>query len=413
MKDRVQSKQSESSRISSRRRFLKSSAVLAGVAGACSDSQPVVDPNPGTLGVPASAYGQRSEFEASVRQTTPSSTPEAGASRTPLDESYGVLTPSSLHFERHHAGVPRIDPAQHRLLIHGMVDRPLILTMEEILRLPQVSRIHFIECSGNSGSEWANPRPNPQGSHGMVGGSEWTGVPLSLLLSEVGVQDGARWIVGEGADACRMHRSIPMEKALGDIILAYGQNGEAIRPEQGYPLRLVVPGWEGNTHIKWLRRLMVVDQPYMARDETSKYTDLMPDGTARQFTFTMEAKSVITFPSGRKRLAGPGIYQISGLAWSGRGLVDSVEISTDGGRSWLEAQLQEPFHPIALTRFRLPWQWDGREVTLQSRCIDETGYVQPSREQLIEVRGLNTRYHYNGIMVWRVLADGSVENAYA
>jgi sulfane dehydrogenase subunit SoxC len=294
-----------------------------------------------------------------------------------------------------------------------MVDRPLILTMEEILRLPQVSRIHFIECSGNSVSEWATPRPNAQGSHGMVGGSEWTGVPLSLLLSEVGVQDGARWIVCEGADACRMHRSIPMEKAIDDIILAYGQNGEAIRPEQGYPLRLVVPGWEGNTHIKWLTRLMVVDQPYMARDETSKYTDLMPDGTARQFTFTMEAKSVITFPSGRKRLAGPGIYQISGLAWSGRGLVESVEISTDGGRSWLEAQLQEPRHPISLTRFRLPWQWDGREVTLQSRCIDETGYIQPSREQLIEVRGLNTRYHYNGIMVWKVLADGSVENAYA
>ena len=412
MKDRVRKKQSEST-TTSRRRFLKSSAVLAGVAGACSDSQPIVDPNPSTLGVPASAYGQRSEFETSVRQTTPSATPEAGSSRTPLRDSYGTLTPASLHFERHHAGVPRIDPARHRLLIHGMVDRPMLLTMEEIHRLPAVSRIHFIECSGNSASEWANPRSNVQGSHGMVGGSEWAGVPLSLLLSEVGVQEGARWIVGEGADACRMHRSIPIEKAMDNIIVAYGQNGEAIRPEQGYPLRLVVPGWEGNTHIKWLRRIKVVDQPYMARDETSKYTDLMPDGTARQFTFTMEAKSVITFPSGGSRLAGPGFYEISGLAWSGGGLVESVQVSTDEGRSWQETKLQEPRHPIALTRFRLPWQWDGREVTLQSRCIDETGYIQPSRERLIEVRGLNTRYHYNGITIWKVLADGSVDNAYA
>ena len=412
MKDRVQGKHSEFPK-SSRRRFLKSSAVLAGVASACSDSQQVVDSSPSTMGVPASSYGQRSEFEKSVRRTTPSATPEAGSSRTPLQDSCGILTPSSLHFERHHAGVPKIDPTQHRLLIHGMVDHPLILTMEEIHRLPSVSRIHFIECSGNSVSEWASPRPNAQGSHGMVGGSEWTGVPLSLLLSEVGVQAGAHWIVGEGADACRMHRSIPMEKAIDDMIVAYGQNGEALRPEQGYPLRLVVPGWEGNTHVKWLRRLMVVDQPYMARDETSKYTDLMPDGTARQFTFTMEAKSVITFPSGGNQLAGPGFYEISGLAWSGRGLVVAVEISTDGGESWREAQLQEPRHPIALTRFRLPWQWDGREVTLQSRCTDETGYMQPSRERLIEIRGLNTRYHYNGIMIWKVLADGSVKNAYA
>ncbi len=200
---------------------------------------------------------------------------------------------------------------------------------------------------------------------------------------------------------------------MDDILVAYGQNGEAIRPEQGYPLRLVVPGWEGNTHIKWLRRIKVVDQPYMSRDETSKYTDLMPDGTARQFTFMMEAKSVITYPSGGNQLAGPGFYEISGLAWSGRGLVKSVGISTDGGETWREAELQEPRHPIALTRFRLPWEWDGGEVTLQSRCIDETGYVQPTRERLIEVRGLNTRYHYNGIMIWKVLADGSVENAYA
>ena len=259
MKDRVQSNQSESFRRSSRRRFLKSSAVLAGVASACSDSQTVVDPNPGTLGVPASAYGQRSEFEASVRQTTPSSTPEAGASRTPLDESYGVLTPSSLHFERHHAGVPRIDPAQHRLLIHGMVDRPLILTMEEILRLPQVSRIHFIECSGNSGSEWANPRPNPQGSHGMVGGSEWTGVPLSTILREVGVRRGASWILAEGSDAAVMARSIPLDKVMDDASVNLLIHGHTHRPAthdwecNGQERQRIVLGDWGDDH-GWLVR---------------------------------------------------------------------------------------------------------------------------------------------------------------
>ena len=321
MKDRTAKDQPDSSK-PSRRRFLKSGAVLAGVLGACADSGNLSDSGPSTLGDIPRPYGQRSTYEKSVRYTNLSDTPEAGSSRTPLQDSYGILTPSSLHFERHHSGVPKIDPAQHRLLIHGMVDRPLVFTMEEILRLPSVSRIHFIECSGNSGREWATPEPTVQRSHGMLGGSEWTGVALSLLLSEVGVQSEARWIIAEGADGCKLHRSIPMEKAMDNMVVAYGQNGEALRPEQGYPLRLVVPGWEGNTHVKWLRRIKVVDRPYMGREETSKYTDLMPDGKARQFTFVMEAKSVITFPSGRDQLPGPEFYEITGLAWSGRGLIE-------------------------------------------------------------------------------------------
>ncbi len=402
----------------SRRRFLQTGVAVGGVLGACTPST-LQDPAR-NLGEAPSTYGQRSPFEKSSRivqasssggsRRSPGGTPEAGLSRTPLQDSRGILTPSSLHFERHHAGTPEIDPARHRLLIHGLVERPLIFTMEELRQLPSVSRILFVECSGNSQSEWSTPGSTVQRSHGTASCSEWTGVELSLLLKEVGIRPEGKWIVAEGADACKMHRSLPVEKAMKDMIVAYGQNGEAVRPGQGYPLRLVIPGWEGNTHIKWLRRIKVVDQPYMGREETSKYTDLLPDGTARQFTFTMEAKSVITYPSGGHRLPAPGRYEITGLAWSGRGLIDRVEISTDEGQSWQEAELQEPRLPICFTRFRFPWQWEGQSVTLQSRCTDETGYLQPSREELIEVRGLKTFYHFNGIKVWQVLADGSVQS---
>jgi sulfane dehydrogenase subunit SoxC len=244
----------------------------------------------------------------------------------------------------------------------------------------------------------------------MTSCSEWTGVPLSVLLREAGVSAEARWLVAEGADACRMTRSVPLEKALDDTLVAYGQNGEALRPAQGYPLRLLIPGWEGNISIKWLRRLQLVDRPYMTREETSKYTDLMPNGEARQFTFAMDAKSVITRPSGGQRLDAPGFYQISGLAWSGRGRVRRVEVSTDGGRSWVEAQLQEPVLPLAHTRFRFDWTWDGSETTLASRCIDETGDVQPTRAVLVAVRGTQSSYHNNAIQGWRVRPDGAVEN---
>jgi sulfane dehydrogenase subunit SoxC len=363
------------------------------------------------LGIPLGPYGERSPFEKAVRFTRQSKTMETGSSFTPLDDSVGTLTPSALHYERHHAGIPTIDPAKHRLVIHGLVDRPLSLSMADIRRLPSLTRIMVMECGGNSAGEWGGAGgADVQRSYGLVSGSEWTGVPLSLLLNEAGVKRGASWVIAEGADACRMMRSIPLAKAMGNSFLAYGQNGEAIRPAQGYPVRLINPGWEGNTCVKWLGSLRVTDQPYMARDETSKYSDLMPDGKARIFTYEMEAKSVITFPSGGQTLPARGLYELTGLAWSGRGRIERVEVTTDGGRTWIKAELQEPRLPISLTRFRLPWRFDGQNATIASRAVDETGYVQPTKAALIAARGTNSLYHYNGIKFWNVRADGTVTN---
>ena len=398
-----------SDRRTSRRQLLRIGAA-AGGSVLVGRNALAADGGPRTLGEPLGPYGERSRFEKAVRFTRESRTPQTGSSFTPLHDSVGTITPSALHYERHHGGIPNLDPAQHRLVIHGMVDRPLSLSMADIRRLPSVTRTLVLECGGNSAGEWAAPGPDVQRTYGMVSCSEWTGVPLALLLDEVGVRSGASWVIAEGADACRMERSIPLAKAMENSLLAYGQNGEAMRPAQGYPLRLINPGWEGNANVKWLRSLKLTSQPYMARDETSKYSDLMPDGKARIFTMQMEAKSVITFPSGGQTLPGPGLYELTGLAWSGRGLVERVEITLDGGRSWQPAQLQEPRLPIALTRFRLPWRFDGREAVIASRAVDESGYVQPTREALIAVRGTNSIYHYNGIKFWRVAADGTVTN---
>ena len=391
-----------------RRKFLKSAVLAAGASAGraqSTDGQPAPDDptkEPGSL---ARSYGERSRFEKTVR--SPSS--QGTSSGAPLQDLNGIITPSALHFERHHSGVPDIDPSRHRLMIHGLVDRPLVLTMDELKRFPSVSRIHVMECSGNGfrnkGAKTA------QEAHGLVSCSEWTGVPLAVLLREAGVQSGASWIVAEGSDAAKMTRSVPLAKAMNDVLLAYGQNGEAIRPEQGYPLRLFVPGWEGNISIKWLRRIKVVDQPYMTREETSKYTDLMPDGKARQFTFEMDPKSLITYPSGGQKLASPGFYEISGLAWSGRGVIKRVEVSVDGGRTWKDAQLQSPVLPIAFTRFRYGWKWDGSEAVLQSRCTDEHGDVQPVLADLVKARGDHWSYHFNPIQSWKVSTDGSIQNA--
>jgi sulfane dehydrogenase subunit SoxC len=398
---------------SSRRQLLRMGAAMGG--GILAGRQTLLGwDTPGKLGIPLGPYGERSPFEKSVRWRRESKTPETGSSFTPLQDSVGTLTPSSLHYERHHAGIPTIDPAQHRLVVHGMVDRALSLSMADIKRLPSVTRTLVLECGGNSAGEWAAAAgADVQRSYGLVSGSEWTGVPLSRLLDAAGVRAGATWVIAEGADACRMERSIPIAKAMDDILLAYGQNGEAIRPAQGYPLRLIIPGWEGNTNVKWLHSLKLTNQAYMARDETAKYSDLMPDGKARIFTYQMEAKSVITFPSGGQTLPGPGQYELTGLAWSGRGRIERVEITIDGGRSWVPARLHEPRLPIALTRFRLPWRFEGRAATIASRAIDETGYVQPTREALVAVRGTNSIYHYNGIKFWQVRADGAVANVEA
>lgn len=369
-----------------------------------------------SLGGGRRGYGERSSFEKAARAFRPSTTPGTGASRTPLQDSYGVITPSSLHFERHHAGVPAIDPDRHELLVHGLVERPLVFTLDDLHRFPSVSRVHFIECAGNSGREHeGRPGEDPQRSHGLVSCSEWTGVPLATLLAEAGVRTEAKWVLAEGADASRLGRSLPLAKALDDVLVAYGQNGEAVRPEQGYPLRLVVPGWEGNVNVKWLHRLHVLDQPAMTKDEAASYTDLMPDGTAWRFSFVMDVKSVITRPAGGQRLSGPGWHEVQGLAWSGRGRVRRVEVSTDRGSSWQDAALQEPILSKAFTRFRLPWNWRGEATTLQSRCTDETGAVQPAREVLVAARGLHAGpdgfNHYNGIKEWHVRPDGTVTHA--
>jgi sulfane dehydrogenase subunit SoxC len=363
-------------------------------------------------------YGTRSQFETEVRVRFPTPTEFSSWSFSPLDKSVGMITPSGLHFERHHNGIPTIDPAKHFVFVHGMVERPKKYTMADIKRFPSITRSHFIECSGNGLTEWRKPTlKTVQGTHGLLSTSEWTGVSFATIAREVGLKEGSTWVLAEGADAAVMTRSIPLEKLLTDGFLAYGQNGEAIRPEQGYPLRLILPGWEGNTHIKWLRRLEVSDKPFMTREETSKYTDLLGNGKARQFTFTMEAKSVITFPSGEMKLPGPGFYEVTGLAWSGRGRVAQVEVSSDGGENWALAGLQEPILPVCTTRFRFPWFWDGKPAVLQSRCTDETGYIQPTLKQLVDIRGLagpfGSIYHLNAIQSWAVAPDGSVTNVHA
>jgi len=359
-------------------------------------------------------YGLRSQFESEVRWFNPT----RSASFTPMQNGYGTITPSGLHYERHHGGIPTIDPAKHRLIIHGLVDKPIKYSLADLRRFPTVSRTYFMECSGTTGRELMQAtEPTVQRSHGLVSTSEWTGVPLSALLKQTGLKAGAAWVLAEGADAAVMTRSVPIDKCLSDALIVFAQNGEAIRPEQGYPMRLFLPGWEGNISIKWLRRLEVSDQPYYTREETSKYTDLITKtGKARIFTFTMEAKSVITFPSGEMKLPGPGFYEVTGLAWSGRGKIARVEVSIDGGKTWSLAALQDPVLPICQTRFRFPWIWDGTAAVLQSRATDETGYTQPTHQQLIAERGPleapGMMYHMNAIQSWGVAADGSVKNVH-
>ena len=406
----------------SRRSFLRlggaiAAGAVAGRAGAAAadDAMPPAEPawskviGPGVVDRP---YGQPSEFEKDViRRDVPwlTATRESSVSFSPLQSLNGIITPNGLFFERYHAGRADVNPDQHRLLIHGLVERPIVLTMNDIVRFPSVSRIHFIECPANGGMEWREAQLNSlQFTHGMVSCAEWTGVKLSTLLDEVGLKKEAKWVMAEGADAARMNRSLPLDKCLDDCLVVYSQNGEALRPEQGYPLRLLVPGWQGNMCVKWLRRLKVDSEPWFSREETSKYTELMPDGKARGFNWVNEAKSVITFPCPEKPAAAPGLYEIRGIAWSGRGKIKAVDVSFDGGGNWHSAQLQDPVLSKALTRFTIPWRWDGSPALLESRAVDETGYVQPTIAQLRKVRGTNAIYHNNSIQTWQVKPDGSV-----
>jgi sulfane dehydrogenase subunit SoxC len=368
-------------------------------------------------GAEFSLYGSPSPHEDQVvRFASPNRVMRMnGASWTPLHKLEGTITPNGLHYERHHNGVPQIDPELHRLLIHGDVQRPLQFSVEDLLRYPMVSKICFIECGGNSNAGW-NSQPSQAEAgyfHGLASNSEWTGIPMATLLGEAGVNPSGQWLIAEGADAFAMQISVPLEKAMADGMLALYQNGERLRPENGYPMRLVLPGWEGVTNVKWLHRVKITDQPVMARNETSKYTELLPSGKARMFTFTIEAKSLILSPSGGMVLkSGPGLYQITGLAWSGNGKIKKVEVSADDGKTWAEADLQAPVLDRAFTRFRIPWQWNGSPAVLMSRAIDETGYMQPSRRELLASRGRHGFYHYNAIVTWSVDSSGNVTHVY-
>jgi sulfane dehydrogenase subunit SoxC len=416
--------------VTSRRRFLREGSALMGGAvlgsiasggvSAATENADNLPPNiPEWMKTPgdpmgSQLYGTPSPFEKGVVKNIPNNLSQylSASGRTPLGDLDGIITPNGLFYERHHGGVPTIDPAQHRLMLHGLVDKPLIFTMDDIRRFPSQSRIYFLECSGNP----VYTKPYGKTASDLVGllsCAEWTGVSLKLVLQEAGLQPDAKWVIAEGADAAAMTRSIPIEKCLDDAMLVYSQNGERLRPQQGYPLRLLLPGFEGNMNVKWLRRLHVTAEPSYSREETSKYTDLMPGGSAREFTFYMEAKSIITRPSGGQKLATPGFHEISGIAWSGHGKIRRVDVSIDDGKNWQEAQLQEPVLTRALTRFTLPWHWDGQPAVIQSRATDETGYVQPTLAELLTVRGDNSYYHNNAIWPWHIAANGEVTNALA
>jgi len=411
-----------------RRRFLRRGgalvgAVAAGTAGSALAQQqpapsalpPDVPPWMKVPGAPTGGqlYGKPSEFEKNVVRHLRSTDKQyfSSSTRSPLQELDGIITPNGLFYERHHGGVPDIDPAQHRLMLHGLVERPLVFTVDDLRRFPSESHIYFLECSGNP-SFTAYGKTAAE-ANGLVSCAEWTGVPLKTVLREAGLKPEAKWVVAEGADAAAMTRSVPIEKCLDDALLVYSQNGERLRPEQGYPLRLLLPGYEGNMSIKWLRRLHVVDAPVYSREETSKYTDPLPDGKARKFTYYMEAKSIITAPSGGQKLAAKGFCEIRGIAWSGHGKITKVDVSVDGGRNWQEAELQQPVLTRAITRFRFPWEWNGEPAVILSRATDETGYVQPTLEELVKARGTGSFYHNNAMTPWRIAATGEVTNARA
>jgi sulfane dehydrogenase subunit SoxC len=405
------------------RRIFLEGALAAGAVGAplaSAAAEPLAvetwmkNPGAGFAG-----YGQPSRFEEkAVRLIPPPPNPVTqgvGAARTPLHLLDGIITPSGLHFERSHSGIPDIDPDKHRLVIHGLVQRPLVFSIEALHRYPMQSRIAFIECGGNSQALNA-PQAQPLGVaaiHGVFSCAEWTGVRLSTLLDEAGVERSARWVIAEGADAASMSRSIPLTKAMDDTLVCLYQNGERVRPSNGYPVRLLVPGFEGNLNVKWLRRLKLTADPVMTKDETSKYTILLKDEKAWQFVFPMEVKSIITRPSPGLPLKGAGFYEISGLAWSGNGTIRQVDVSADGGQSWAPAALQNPILPLAPVRFRVPWHWNGGPAVLQSRATDDTGMVQPTRAAFAAERGLRGVYHYNAIASWRIDEKGEASNVYA
>lgn len=406
-----------------RRLFMRT--LILGSAGAGASmafANPVNHEQPEWLlkpGASATEYGQPSRFEQARTQRLVSGIGGgrslAAGARTPLHLLHGTITPGGLHFEVNHHGIPDIDPERHELVIHGMVRRPIKLTAEALGNYPTESHQYFLECSGNSGGMWGTEPSNENlgALHGLLSASEWTGVRLATLLEEAGLRPEAKWIIVEGGDSGSMSRSIPLDKALDDTLIAVYQNGERLRPGQGYPMRLFTPGFEGSANTKWVRSIRVTDKAAMTRFETSTYTDLMPDGQAMQFSLSMDVKSLITRPTNVSTLAKQGIYEVTGLAWSGNGRIRKVEVSADAGVTWASAELQDPVLPKMLTRFRIPWEWRGAPAVLQSRATDESGHVQPSRSSLIALRGRNSRYHFNGIHSWGVGQNGEIKHVYA
>lgn len=418
--------QDATSEQASRRDFLKGGLVFAGAAAGTSVAARAAE-----LAVPGSnqsmgremelkAYGLPSPHEAHVTRNRTdvlvNKQKWSDWSMTPLQHQVGIITPNGLFYERHHAGVPDIDPGKHMLVVHGMVKQPLKFTMDEIHRLPAVSKFHFLECSGNGLTDWKAPKSKTvQQTHGLLSCAQWTGVPLSWLLDRAGLAEGAKWVLLEGADGAAHARSVPIDKALSDTLIVYGMNGEMLRPENGYPLRALIPGWEGNVSVKWLRRIKVGDKPWHLRSETARYTDPMPDGKWRQFSMVMECKSVITNPSGGMQLKhGPGVYEIEGFAWSGNGSIKHVDVTTDGGKTWTDARLEDPVLDRCLTRFRYLWNWDGGPAKIASRAVDSTGYVQPTVDDIEKVRALTGFVqHHNAIFPWSIAPSGEVANAIA
>jgi sulfane dehydrogenase subunit SoxC len=407
----------------SRRRFLTSvSTSVAGVAiagQAAADT--LADVPPREPGADLSGHSERSKHVQISR--IPEATPgrrnvdpsDAINSKSPLDKLVGEITPSDLHYERSHSGVPDLDPATHRLLIHGMVQNPLVFSTDDLKAMPSISRIVFIECTGNGWENWkkADESLTVQNTHGLVSTNEWTGVPLRFLIDLVGKDRRSTWMLAEGGDAAGVARSIPLtDEILDEAFVAHGQNGEPLRPAHGFPIRLIMPGLEGNLNIKWLRRLKFGDQPWMTRWETARYTQLLANGKARQFQLRMESNSVITSPSGTMQIR-PGYNRISGLAWSGHGRITKVEISTDGAKNWMQAQLAALALPKAQTRFQMDWSWDGNPTKIVSRSTDEKGNVQPDRESFIDQMGTNALFHYNAQQTWSIDATGSVHNVLA
>jgi sulfane dehydrogenase subunit SoxC len=368
-----------------------------------------------------------SRFEKNVVRTlsNPNNEFRNSHARTPHHLLNGTVTPNSLHFSINHSGLPDIDPAKHKLVVHGMVKQPLEFSLETLSRYPLVTRMGFLECSGNSAPMFSNEplQATAQALHGLVSNAEWTGVPLSVLLDEAGIDRSARWVVAEGGDSLALHRSVPVKKAYDDALVAIYQNGERLMPGNGYPMRLFLPGYQGNMNVKFLRRLKVVDQPAMSFYEARTYSQLLPDGKAWRFHFLQEVKSFITHPSFGHSLKGPGYYDISGVAYSGNGRIQKVMVSADGGKSWAEAALQGPVHPKAFTRFRMPWRWDGQPVVLQSRAWDEAGGVQPTRAEFVAARGETKQpvrsplafpnQHYNSLTSWAVDSKGEIKHVYA